>query len=189
MVRHKQGQVYRTDDPVGVAFPEQLRNDGPAIGTHHNHGLPFHEEVRKQFVLHIALQAVVIHHFIMRPQPFHHPPVLLVNIHVIRVPFDPYPFILLNLVLSTLGAIQAPFIIMSQNRKEQKDRERSINDYMVNLKAEIEIRNLHKKVDLLIAEQMNTLFKIQQLQVELMEEIKVQVSAKENCVKESARSN
>ena len=114
---------------------------------------------------------------------------ILVNIHVIRVPFDPYPFILLNLVLSTLGTIQAPFIIMSQNRKEQKDRERSINDYMVNLKAEIEIRNLHKKVDLLIAEQMNTLFKIQQLQVELMEEIKVQVSAKENCVKESARSN
>lgn len=101
---------------------------------------------------------------------------LAVNIFFMSAPFDPYPFILLNLVLSTIAAIQAPFIIMSQNRKEKKDRERSINDYMVNLKSEIEIRNLHQKLDLLIAEQMNTLFEIQRAQVELMEEIKNKVS-------------
>lgn len=86
--------------------------------------------------------------------------------------FDPYPFILLNLLLSTLAAIQAPIILMSQNRKEDKDRERAVNDYLVNLKAEIEIRNVHQKLDLLIAEQMKTLFELQNVQVEMMDEIK-----------------
>src|SRR5574338_834400 len=68
-------------------------------------------------------------------------------------PFDPYPFILLNLILSCIAAIQAPVIMMSQNRKEEKDRQRAINDYMVNLKAEIEIRNLHEKMDLSVIDQ------------------------------------
>jgi uncharacterized membrane protein len=61
--------------------------------------------------------------------------------------FDPYPFILLNLILSCLAAIQAPVIMMSQNRKEEKDRERSKKDYMINLKAELEIKALHEKID------------------------------------------
>lgn len=97
---------------------------------------------------------------------------IAVNISMLARPFDPYPFILLNLILSTLAAIQAPIIMMSQNRKEEKDRQRAINDYLINLKAEIEIRNMHQKIDLLIAEQMKTLFDVQNAQVELMEEIK-----------------
>lgn len=100
---------------------------------------------------------------------------MAINVYMLSKPFDPFPFILLNLLLSTLAAIQAPVIMMSQNRKEEKDRQRAINDYMVNLKAEIEIRNMHQKLDLLMAEQMRTLFDIQKLQLELMEEIKVMV--------------
>lgn len=64
--------------------------------------------------------------------------------------FDPYPFILLNLVLSCLASLQAPIIMMSQNRKEEKDRKRAENDYLINLKSEMEIRNLHEKIDFLI---------------------------------------
>lgn len=93
------------------------------------------------------------------------------NIYMLSTPFDPYPFILLNLILSTIAAIQAPVIMMSQNRKEEKDRQRAVNDYLINLKAEIEIRNLHQKIDLLITEQMKTLFDIQKVQMDLMEEI------------------
>ncbi|MBN9400428.1 MAG: DUF1003 domain-containing protein ['Candidatus Kapabacteria' thiocyanatum] len=65
-------------------------------------------------------------------------------------PFDPYPFILLNLFLSCLAAIQAPIIMMSQNRQEERDRQRARADYKVNLKAEVEIRMLHDKIDLLL---------------------------------------
>jgi uncharacterized membrane protein len=97
---------------------------------------------------------------------------MIVNVYILRKPFDPFPFILLNLLLSSLAAIQAPIIMMSQNRKEDKDRKRSVNDYLVNLKAEIEVRNLHQKIDLLMAEQMQTLFDIQKAQMDLMEEIK-----------------
>ena len=89
--------------------------------------------------------------------------------------FDPYPFILLNLILSTIAALQAPIIMMSQNRKEEKDRNRAVNDYLINLKAEVEIRNMHEKLDLLIAEQMKTLFDIQKEQMKLMEEIRKSV--------------
>lgn len=84
--------------------------------------------------------------------------------------FDPYPFILLNLALSTIAAIQAPVIMMSQNRQEAKDRARSLNDYRVNLKAELEIRHLHEKLDHLINRQWQRLAEIQQLQIELMQE-------------------
>jgi uncharacterized membrane protein len=97
---------------------------------------------------------------------------ILVNIYLLSKPFDVYPFILLNLILSTIAALQAPIIMMSQNRKEEKDRQRAVNDYLINLKSEIEIRNMHKKMDLLIAEQMKTLFDLQNAQVDLMEEIK-----------------
>ena len=85
--------------------------------------------------------------------------------------FDPYPYILLNLILSCIAAIQAPIIMMSQNRKEVKDRKRSINDYMINLKSEIEIRNLHEKVDLSVIDQYRHLCDIQQKQLELLEEL------------------
>jgi len=85
--------------------------------------------------------------------------------------FDPYPFILLNLILSCLAAVQAPVIMMSQNRAEARDRLRAENDYKVNLKAELEIRHLHEKIDHLLRRQYNRLFEIQQIQVELLEEI------------------
>ena len=83
--------------------------------------------------------------------------------------FDPYPFILLNLVLSCLAAIQAPIIMMSQKRQETKDRMRSLNDYQVNLKAELEIRQLHEKIDHLLNRQWQRLLEIQQLQMQTME--------------------
>jgi uncharacterized membrane protein len=85
--------------------------------------------------------------------------------------FDPYPFILLNLILSCLAALQAPVIMMSQNRAEARDRLRAENDYKVNLKAELEIRHLHEKIDHLLRKQYNRLFEIQQIQIELLEEI------------------
>src|ERR1043165_6289985 len=85
--------------------------------------------------------------------------------------FDPYPFILLNLILYCLAAVQAPIIMMSQNRAEARDRLRAENDYKVNLKAELEIRHLHEKLDHLLRRQYNRLFEIQQIQIELLEEI------------------
>jgi len=85
--------------------------------------------------------------------------------------FDPFPFILLNLILSCLAALQAPVIMMSQNRVEARDRLRAENDYKVNLKAELEIRHLHEKIDHLLRKQYNRLFEIQQIQIELLEEI------------------
>jgi len=84
--------------------------------------------------------------------------------------FDPYPFILLNLLLSCLAAIQAPIIMMSQKRQEVKDRLRARNDYQVNLKAELEIRHLHEKLDHLITKQWQRLAEIQQIQMEIMED-------------------
>ncbi|MDF2853868.1 MAG: hypothetical protein K0S31_4553 [Sphingobacterium multivorum] len=80
--------------------------------------------------------------------------------------FDPYPFILLNLILSCVAALQAPVIMMSQNRQEDKDRERARNDYMVNLKAELEIRELHEKIDHLIIRKEQELVEVQRDQVE-----------------------
>jgi len=90
-----------------------------------------------------------------------------------RVVFDPYPFILLNLVLSCLAAIQARIIMMSQKRQEAKDRLRSENDYRVNLKAELEIRHLHEKIDHLINRQWERLAEIQQIQLEIMEDLAI----------------
>jgi len=85
--------------------------------------------------------------------------------------FDPYPFILMNLILSTIAALQAPVIMMSQNRKEEKDRKRNENDYMINLKAELQVRSLHQKIDLLQKEQMKVLYETQAKQLELLEKI------------------
>lgn len=86
-------------------------------------------------------------------------------------PPDPYPFILLNLILSCLAAIQAPIIMMSQNRQEAKDRLRSQHDYQVNLKAELEIRHLHDKIDHLLSHQWNRLAQIQEIQLDLLSEL------------------
>ena len=101
--------------------------------------------------------------------------VLLNSIVLATKPFDPYPYILLNLVLSCIAALQAPVIMMSQNRQETKDRERAENDYLVNLKAEIEIRNLHQKIDLSIVDQYQHLCEIQQRQIEMLERLEKEV--------------
>lgn len=85
--------------------------------------------------------------------------------------FDPYPFILLNLILSSIAAIQAPVIMMSQNRQEEKDRERGKKDYMVNLKSELEIRMLHEKLDHLIINQQQDVLEIHKVQIEMMNDI------------------
>lgn len=92
------------------------------------------------------------------------------SISLLSKPFDPYPFILLNLALSCLAAIQAPVIMMSQNRQESRDRLRAEHDYQINLKAELEIRNLHEKMDHLVHRQWEKLMEIQQIQMDLMEE-------------------
>ncbi len=85
--------------------------------------------------------------------------------------FDPYPFILLNLLLSCLAALQAPVIMMSQNRQEEKDRDRSKKDYMINLKSEIEIRTLHEKIDHFIMDQQQELLELQKVQIDMMNDI------------------
>jgi uncharacterized membrane protein len=85
--------------------------------------------------------------------------------------WDPYPFILLNLILSCIAALQAPVIMMSQNRQEEKDRERSRKDYMINLKSELEIRILHEKIDHLMMHQQQELLEIQRVQIDMMKDI------------------
>ena len=97
---------------------------------------------------------------------------VVINSYILVLrPFDPYPYILLNLVLSCLAAIQAPVIIMSQNRQEDRDRLQAQHDYQVNLKAELEIQNLHEKLDHLIINQGQRLLEIQKIQIELIEEL------------------
>ena len=91
--------------------------------------------------------------------------------------FDPYPFILMNLILSCIAALQAPIIMMSQNRQEEKDRMRSENDYLINLKAEMQIRSLHQKMDLLLEDQIKTLFNTQEKQFILLKEISAKIDA------------
>lgn len=97
---------------------------------------------------------------------------MAVNLIRSTAAFDPYPFILLNLVLSCLAAVQAPIIMMSQGRQEAKDRQRSENDYRVNLKAELEIRHLHDKVDHLLTHQWERLAEIQAMQIELLQDLR-----------------
>ena len=93
------------------------------------------------------------------------------SVMMIKFRFDPYPFILMNLILSCIAALQAPIIMMSQNRKEAKDRLRAESDYKTNLKAELEIRHLNIKVDLLITHQWQHLIEFQQMQLDILEEI------------------
>ena len=97
---------------------------------------------------------------------------IFINILFISTkPFDPYPFILLNLILSCLAAIQAPIIMMSQNRQEQKDRIRGEHDYKINLKAELEIKLLSEKIDHLLVNQNKKLLEIQELQTDYLEDL------------------
>ena len=102
-----------------------------------------------------------------------------INIWILAAkPFDPYPFILLNLILSCLAAIQAPIIMMSQNRKEQKDRMRSENDYKINLKAEFEIKLLSEKIDHMIVHQSQKLLEIQEIQTDYLEDLMNEIKKK-----------
>ena len=93
------------------------------------------------------------------------------SVYFLWHPWDPYPFILFNLILSMLAAIQAPIIMMSQNRQEDRDRLRAENDYKVNLKAEIELRVLSEKMDQLLHNQWVRLLEIQQIQMEMLEDL------------------
>lgn len=90
---------------------------------------------------------------------------------LVTKPFDPFPFILLNLILSCLASIQAPIIMMSQNRKEQKDRQRGEHDYKINLKAELEIKLLNEKIDHMIVHQNKNLLEIQEIQTDYLEDL------------------
>ena len=102
---------------------------------------------------------------------------MIINLLVLTTkPFDPFPFILLNLILSCLAAIQAPIIMMSQNRQEQKDRIRSEHDYKIDLKAELEIKMLHDKMDHLLIKQNKKLFEIQQIQADFLKDILARVN-------------
>jgi hypothetical protein len=98
--------------------------------------------------------------------------ILINTVMLLRQPFDPYPFILLNLVLSCLAALQAPIIMMSQGRQETRDRLHAQRDYQVNLKAELEIRHLHQKIDHLLSHQWERLVEIQEIQMELINEVR-----------------
>lgn len=97
--------------------------------------------------------------------------ILMNALKIFGISFDPYPFILLNLILSCLASIQAPIIMMSQNRQSMKDRLRAEMDYKINLKAELEIRHLKTKLDQLSSHQWQRLLEIQQLQTELIQEV------------------
>ena len=99
--------------------------------------------------------------------------------------FDPYPFVLLNLILSCLAGLQAPVIMMSQNRQEGKDRDRSKKDYMINLKSELEIRTLHEKIDHFIMDQQQELLALQKDQIEMMNDILKKVEKKSGWEKET----
>ncbi len=94
-----------------------------------------------------------------------------VNVFLLLSPFDAYPFILLNLLLSCVAALQAPVIMMSQNRQETKDRLRAEQDYRINLKAELEIRALHEKLDYILLQQWERILDIQQVQIEILDEL------------------
>jgi uncharacterized membrane protein len=104
---------------------------------------------------------------------------MVINIWVVATrPFDPFPFILLNLILSCLAAIQAPIIMMSQNRQEQKDRQRGEHDYKINLKAELEIKLLSEKIDHLLVHQNKKLLEIQEVQTDYLEDLMKEIKKK-----------
>lgn len=93
----------------------------------------------------------------------------------LHIHFDPYPYDVIKLTLSCISAIQAPLIMMSQNRQARKARQRSDNQYLINLKAEIDLRNLHQKMDLLMKQQIKNLLEVQKIQLDLMEKMYVKM--------------
>ena len=101
--------------------------------------------------------------------------IIVNSIFLAQKAFDPYPYILMNLILSCVAALQAPVIMMSQNRQETKDRKRAENDYIINLKSELEIRSLHQKIDLSIVDQFKHMCDIQQKQIEMLERIEAKL--------------
>jgi uncharacterized membrane protein len=105
---------------------------------------------------------------------------VLVNSWVLHSPhaFDPYPYIFLNLILSMLAAIQAPIIMMSQNRQISKDRLAASNDYEINLKSELEIMNLHEKIDDIRTRQLETLLSQQTEQISQLKSLMEKMGAK-----------
>ena len=104
---------------------------------------------------------------------------MMINIWFLATkPFDPFPFILLNLILSCLAAIQAPIIMMSQNRQEQKDRQRGEHDYKINLKAELEIKLISEKIDHLLVHQNKKLLEIQEVQTDYLEDLMKELKKK-----------
>ena len=94
---------------------------------------------------------------------------MALNVTALFGRFDPYPFILLNLILSCLAAVQAPVILMSQNRQAEKDRAQAFHDYEVNLKAEIEIMQLHTKIDALTTQELSRIIELQERQIRMLE--------------------
>ena len=105
---------------------------------------------------------------------------ILINLYVLTTkPFDPFPFILLNLILSCLASIQAPIIMMSQNRQEQKDRIRGEHDYKINLKAELEIKLLSEKIDHLLVHKNRKLLEIQEVQTDYLEDLMKEIKKNE----------
>jgi len=105
---------------------------------------------------------------------------IMINIWMLSsgTAFDPFPFILLNLLLSCLAAIQAPIIMMSQNRQEQKDRQRAEHDYKINLKAELEIKLLSDKIDHMVAYQNKKLLEIQEIQTDYLQDLLTELKKK-----------
>jgi uncharacterized membrane protein len=105
---------------------------------------------------------------------------MLINVWLfVARAFDPFPFILLNLILSCIAAIQAPIIMMSQNRQEQKDRQRGEHDYKINLKAELEIKILSEKIDHLLVHQNRKLLEIQEIQTDYLEDLMKEIKKNE----------
>lgn len=94
------------------------------------------------------------------------------TIGLLRQPFDPFPYILLNMVLSCFAALPASISMMSQGRQESRDRLHAQRDYQVNLQAELEIRHLHQKIDHLLSHQWERLVEIQDIQMELINEVR-----------------
>ena len=166
ILEEEKGDITYLEDSVIQSIKDNeilARN----IDAEYEKGLKFSEKIADKFAAYGGSWGFIITFFIIL--------IIWITLNSILLfskPFDPYPFILLNLVLSCIAAIQAPVIMMSQNRQEAKDRARSEHDYQINLKAELEIRNLHQKIDHLLTHQWERLIEIQQIQLELMEELK-----------------
>ncbi len=165
VIKSEKGELSKLDKEVATSLArhETISKD---IGKEFDHTLTFGEKLSDKIAefggswTFIIIFGIVLFTWI-----------LVNSLILLWRPYDPYPYILLNLVLSCLAAIQAPVIMMSQNRKEAKDRLRNQNDYKVNMKAELEIRNLNEKIDHLAQNQWQRLLEIQGEQLEILNDI------------------